>query len=218
MVPATERRPARLFASGSLYSAIGLKGDRMFLSVFEMFKVGIGPSSSHTMGPMVAAARFLDLLRDGRDRIPGAGAPAAVRCRLHGSLAYTGKGHATDRAVVLGLAGFLPDTLDADVAERTLAQIEREKTVRPEGLELAFDPEADIIFDRGPSLPQHTNGMVLEADDANGTLAHRAVYFSIGGGFVKTEAEMNAPDGGLGESDAAAVPYSFKSEIGRAHV
>lgn len=183
----------------------------MFLSVFEMFKVGIGPSSSHTMGPMVAAARFLDLLRDGRDRIPGAGAPAAVRCRLHGSLAYTGKGHATDRAVVLGLAGFLPDTLDADVAERTLAQIEREKMVRPEGLELAFDPERDIIFDRGPSLPQHTNGMVLEADDANGTLAHRAVYFSIGGGFVKTEAEMDATDRAIGEPGDAAVPYPFES-------
>src|SRR5690625_115557 len=211
MVPATERRPARLFASGSLYSAIGLKGDRMFLSVFEMFKVGIGPSSSHTMGPMVAAAQFLDVLREGRDRIPGAGAPAAVRCRLHGSLAYTGKGHATDRAVVLGLAGFLPDTLEMDAAERTLAQIDREKMVRPEGLELAFDPENDIIFDRGPSLPQHTNGMVLEADDANGTLAHREVYFSIGGGFVKTEAEMNAPEGAGDDSGGAAIPYPFAS-------
>ena len=78
----------------------------MFLSVFDIFKLGIGPSSSHTMGPMVAAGRFLDLLRNGADRIPGAGEAARLGARLHGSLAFTGKGHATDRAVILGLAGF----------------------------------------------------------------------------------------------------------------
>ncbi|HET7408743.1 MAG TPA: L-serine ammonia-lyase [Paracoccaceae bacterium] len=183
----------------------------MFLSVFDMFKIGVGPSSSHTMGPMIAAARFLDALREGRDRIPGAGAPAAVRCRLHGSLAYTGKGHATDRAVVLGLAGFRPDTLDAAAAEAALAGVAEEKTVRPEGLALAFDPARDIVFDRGPSLPQHTNGMVLEADDAAGNLAHRNVYFSIGGGFVKTEAEMRDSDRLVGEPGQAQVPYPFSS-------
>ena len=75
----------------------------MFLSVFDIFKIGVGPSSSHTMGPMVAAARFLEMLRQGTDRIPGSGAPARVACRLHGSLAFTGKGHATDRATILGL-------------------------------------------------------------------------------------------------------------------
>jgi L-serine dehydratase len=70
----------------------------MFLSVFDIFKVGVGPSSSHTMGPMVAAGRFLDALRADTDRVPGSGAPARLGCRLHGSLAFTGKGHATDRA------------------------------------------------------------------------------------------------------------------------
>ena len=76
----------------------------MFLSIFDIFKVGVGPSSSHTIGPMVAAGRFLDLLREGREIIPGAGTLARLGCTLHGSLAFTGKGHATDRAVILGLA------------------------------------------------------------------------------------------------------------------
>ena len=79
----------------------------MFLSVFDIFKIGIGPSSSHTMGPMVAAARFLDALRAGQDRIPGSGPAARIEARLHGSLAFTGKGHATDRAVDVGfISGF----------------------------------------------------------------------------------------------------------------
>lgn len=183
----------------------------MFLSVFDIFKIGIGPSSSHTMGPMVAAARFLDTLREGRDRIPGAGAPEAVRCRLHGSLAFTGKGHATDRAVVLGLAGFRPDTLDAAAAEAELARVAAEKTVRPEGLALRFDPAHDIVFDYGPPLEHHTNGMVLEADDARGNLAHRETYFSIGGGFVKTEAEMRASDRVVEHDGREQVPYPFAS-------
>jgi L-serine dehydratase len=181
----------------------------MFLSVFDIFKIGVGPSSSHTMGPMLAAARFLDALRE-EPRIPGAGAPVAVRCRLHGSLAFTGRGHATDRAVILGLAGFRPDTLDRDAAEAALAEIAREKVVRPEGLALAFDPDRDIVFDYGPALPLHTNAMVLEADDARGNLAHREIYYSIGGGFVKTEAEMRRSDRVV-EPDAAAVPYPFAS-------
>ncbi|WP_372893124.1 serine dehydratase beta chain, partial [Rhodosalinus sp.] len=87
----------------------------MFLSVFEMFKVGIGPSSSHTMGPMVAAGRFLDLLR------AAPFAAAGLRAHLHGSLAFTGVGHATDRAVILGLAGVLPETYEAEAAEAVLS-------------------------------------------------------------------------------------------------
>ena len=89
----------------------------MFLSVFDMFKIGIGPSSSHTMGPMVAAARFLDLLRATPFKVAG------IRASLHGSLAFTGVGHATDRAVILGLAGFLPESYDAVRAESVLAEI-----------------------------------------------------------------------------------------------
>src|SRR6056297_2686078 len=109
----------------------------MFISVLDLFKVGIGPSSSHTMGPMVAAARFLDTLR------ASPFSAAGLRARLHGSLAFTGVGHATDRAVILGLAGFRPEDYDADAADAALARIREEKAVRPEGLPpLSFDPGA----------------------------------------------------------------------------
>ncbi|WP_118132535.1 L-serine ammonia-lyase [Oceanicella sp. SM1341] len=180
----------------------------MFLSVFDMFKIGVGPSSSHTMGPMLAAARFLEALRGGRDRIPGAGAPAALRCTLHGSLAFTGKGHATDRAVTLGLMGYVPATLDASQAAAAEAALAQSHTLTPEGLpELAFDPARDIVFDYGPPLPGHANGMVLEAMDAAGNLALRETYYSVGGGFVLTERELERP----AEEAPRAVPYPFRS-------
>jgi len=181
----------------------------MFLSLFDIFKIGIGPSSSHTMGPMVAAARFLEVLRTG-ERIPGAGPAARLGCRLHGSLAFTGRGHASDRAVILGLAGFEPATYEAERAEAALAAIRETKRVAPPGLpELDFDPDADLVFDFGPPLPLHANALVLSAWDAEGHLHQRESYFSIGGGFVLTEAEM-AADGRLAAVDADdAVPYPF---------
>ena len=135
----------------------------MFLSVFDIFKIGVGPSSSHTMGPMLAAARFLDALRDGPDRVPGSGAAARLEASLHGSLAFTGKGHATDRAVILGLLGFVPDTLDPDEAERRLdrPRARPAASTSPASAPLAFDPEKGVVFDYGPPLPGHANGMVL---------------------------------------------------------
>ena len=181
----------------------------MFLSLFDIFKIGVGPSSSHTMGPMVAAARFLALLRGG-ERIPGAGPAARLGCRLHGSLAWTGSGHATDRAVILGLAGFEPATLDPETAEPALARIRAEKRIEVPGLgRLAFDPGADLVFDFGPPLPGHANALVLSALDAEDNLHMRETYFSIGGGFVLTQAELEA-DGQLDAVDAdGAVPYPF---------
>ena len=120
----------------------------MFLSVFDMFKVGIGPSSSHTMGPMVAAARFLDTLRASPFHFHG------LRASLHGSLAFTGVGHATDRATILGLAGFLPDTYDAEKADAAFARIRDTRVIEVPGLPpLAFDPLQDLHFDFGPALP-----------------------------------------------------------------
>ncbi len=182
----------------------------MFLSIFDIFKIGIGPSSSHTMGPMMAAARFLDTLRRGDRRIPGAGAVARIECRLHGSLAFTGKGHATDRAVILGLAGCLPDTLDPDEAEVIEARVRTEKRVAPEGLgEIAFDPERDLVFDYGPPLPGHANGMVLAAFDAAGNLHFRETYYSVGGGFVCTADELAREEGPRSSDAAADVPYPF---------
>jgi L-serine dehydratase len=143
----------------------------MFLSVFEIFKVGIGPSSSHTMGPMVAAGRFLDVLRASPFRAHG------LRASLHGSLAFTGVGHATDRAVILGLAGFLPDSYDAGRAEMALAAIRAAGRVEPPGLPpLAFDPARDLRFDYGPALPGHANGMILSATDAQGDVILSETY------------------------------------------
>jgi len=175
----------------------------MFLSVFDMFKVGIGPSSSHTMGPMAAAAAFLDQLRNSPFTAHG------LRASLHGSLAFTGVGHATDRAVILGLAGFLPDTYDAGKAEAALVNIRAQKTVMPDGLSaLAFDPSADLLFDYGAPLPGHANGLILMATDAQGDVILQETFYSIGGGFVLTEAELSA---GKDSDDGAPVPYPFKS-------
>ena len=136
----------------------------MFLSALDIFKVGVGPSSSHTVGPMVAAGRFLDALRSGKDRIPGSGAAARLGCRLHGSLAFTGKGHATDRAVTLGLLGFAPADFDAAAAAAALERLQATGRLRSEGLpELGYVPERDLVFDYGPALPGHANGLVLSA-------------------------------------------------------
>ncbi|WP_112312225.1 L-serine ammonia-lyase [Pseudogemmobacter bohemicus] len=177
----------------------------MFLSVFDMFKVGIGPSSSHTMGPMVAGARFLDRLRGSPFQVKG------VRAVLHGSLAFTGVGHATDRATVLGLAGFEPESYDHDKAEAALAQIRATKTVTPPGLPaLVFDPANDLSFDFGPSLPGHANGMVLKATDAEGDVIFEEIYYSIGGGFVLTAGELADLAGG-GSKVKADVPWPFES-------
>ena len=175
----------------------------MFLSVFDMFKIGVGPSSSHTMGPMVAAARFLDRLRASPFAAHG------LRASLHGSLAFTGVGHATDRATILGLAGFVPESYDHATAEASLAEIRETKSLRPEGLgRLAFDPDADLAFDYGPALPGHANGMILMATDAQGDVILQETYYSVGGGFVLTEAELAA---GKDSDEGAPVPYPFKS-------
>jgi L-serine dehydratase len=175
----------------------------MFLSVFDMFKVGIGPSSSHTMGPMVAANRFLDLMRASPFEFTG------LRASLHGSLAFTGVGHATDRATILGLAGFQLETYDADAAEQALQAIHSSGTVSPVGLgTLAFDPAKDLTFDYDRFLPGHTNGMILMATDAQGDVTLQQIYYSIGGGFVMTEEELAA---GKATDEGAPVPYPFKS-------
>ncbi len=174
----------------------------MFLSVFEMFKIGIGPSSSHTMGPMVAAARFLDHLRGLPFRVAG------VRAVLHGSLAFTGVGHATDRAVILGLAGFRPDAYDAERADAALQEITASGQVHVDGLgPLRFDPSRDLVFDYGPPLAGHANGLVLMGTDAQGDVIAQETYYSIGGGFVVTAAELATP----ATASGPAVPYPFET-------
>ena len=181
----------------------------MFLSVFELFKIGIGPSSSHTVGPMVAARRFLELA--GGRSLPHAG---RLNVRLHGSLAFTGKGHGTDRAVVLGLAGETPSDIDPDRVDDILAAMAAGGLITlTSGNVLAFDPTRDCVFDFGPALPGHSNGMVFRIlDDDNNTLLSET-YYSIGGGFVQSEAERLAT---LAVDKMAAkpkpdVPYPFSN-------
>ncbi|HBD90035.1 MAG: L-serine ammonia-lyase [Rhodobacteraceae bacterium GWE1_64_9] len=175
----------------------------MFLSVFDMFKVGIGPSSSHTMGPMVAAARFLATLKASPFHAHG------LRASLHGSLAFTGVGHATDRATILGLAGFEPASYDHDKAEAALAQIHATRQITPPGFgALAFDPKTDMIFDYGPALPGHANGMILRATDTEGDVILEETYYSIGGGFVLTAGELAA---GAASAGGSPIPYPFET-------
>jgi L-serine dehydratase len=175
----------------------------MFLSVFDMFKIGIGPSSSHTMGPMVAANRFLDEMRASPFEFGG------IKGSLHGSLAFTGVGHATDRATILGLAGFQADTYDLEKAEATLANINDTGTITPPDLPtLKFYPKDDLVFDYGPALSGHANGMILMATDAQGDVILQRTYYSIGGGFVLTAEEL---DEGKATEEGAPVPYPFKS-------
>ncbi|MEM5478152.1 L-serine ammonia-lyase [Pacificibacter sp. AS14] len=185
----------------------------MFLSTFDVLKIGIGPSSSHTMGPMVAAVRFLDELHNRNLIIPGAGKLHRLGARLHGSLAFTGKGHATDRAIILGFCGFLPETLDPDAAVEIEAQVRREKTVHPDGHSpLRFDPESDLVFDWGPPLEGHANGLTLSAYDTVGNLYQTRTFFSIGGGFILTAEELKASKNPPKDRRASqAFPYPFST-------
>ena len=175
----------------------------MFLSVFDMFKIGVGPSSSHTMGPMVAAARFLDLMRASPFQFAG------LRASLHGSLAFTGVGHATDRATILGLLGFTPETYDHAQAEASLQELDKLQCITPNDLpSLHFDPKTDLVFDYDTPLPGHANGMTLMALDAQGDVTLRQVYYSIGGGFVMTAEELAS---GKAKDEGPPVPYPFKT-------
>ncbi|MGA0602299.1 L-serine ammonia-lyase [Caulobacter sp. KR2-114] len=175
------------------------------VSVFDLFKLGVGPSSSHTMGPMTAAGRFVDWLRtNGRlDRVH------RIEVTLYASLALTGRGHATDRAVILGLAGFVPASLDPDAGEAVLAAIAREGRLALGGVrEIAFDAARDLVWAGRERLPQHPNALTFAAFDAAGGELGRRAYFSIGGGFVRDEDEIgrNDPDEATDPS-----PYAFES-------
>jgi L-serine dehydratase len=175
----------------------------MFLSTFDIFKIGIGPSSSHTMGPMTAASRFLTELRAVGET------PDRLGVSLHGSLAFTGRGHATDRAVILGLIGLLPATLDPDRAETLEAEVRRSGTVRPPHLPtMTFVPERDLVFDYGPPLPGHANGLVFRAFNAAGDEILARTYYSIGGGFVAEESELGSA---RKSAPPAQCPYPFQT-------
>ena len=174
----------------------------MFLSVFELFKIGIGPSSSHTMGPMTAAGYFLEEIKDLQD-------VKRITVSLHGSLAFTGKGHATDRAVLLGLAGEDPAKVDPDCIEDMVSKIQQEKSVSPSGHPTYdFDPDRDLIFDYRTVLRTHSNGMTFCAWSEDSRKIHMQVYFSIGGGFVVDNERLKALEHKK-KTRAARVPYPF---------
>jgi len=165
----------------------------MFLSVFDVFKIGIGPSSSHTMGPMSAAGRFLDELQSGTWPRARQAQPAAITASLHGSLAFTGIGHGSDRAVILGLAGENPRDVDPDQMDAIIAKVRDTGRIEPPGHPAyRFRPAVDLVLDTKTPLPGHPNGMQFCAFDTDGQLLLRRIYFSVGGGFVVSQDELLA--------------------------
>ncbi|KQQ97492.1 L-serine ammonia-lyase [Massilia sp. Leaf139] len=170
----------------------------MDMSVFDLFKIGIGPSSSHTVGPMVAARRFL-LECGPLDSAVG------VEAHLYGSLALTGVGHATDKAVVLGLMGETPQDIDPDTVEDKLAEAELDGVLRLLGSkEVPFTMRANLVWHKQSSLPEHPNGMRFVLQLADGSVIER-IFYSVGGGFITAAGESQRP----AETTGAPVPFPF---------
>ncbi len=175
-------------------------------SLFDLYKIGVGPSSSHTMGPMRAACRFARELND-RGLLPRV---ARVRAELYGSLALTGKGHATDRAVLLGLAGHEPATIDPAAIEPTVLAIRSSHALPLAAIHsIPFAEETDLLFERETMYPpgahtQHPNGLRLTAYDAIHAILETRTYFSIGGGFIVEDGVDPAS-----EKPQAPVPFPF---------
>jgi L-serine dehydratase len=184
----------------------------MFLSVFDVFKIGVGPSSSHTMGPMSAAVRFLDEIA-GPDWVRPAGAKVAqIKASLHGSLAFTGVGHGTGRAVILGLTGELPDQVDPDRMDAIIDGVEKNRMIDPPGHPgYHFDPKTDLVFDKKNPLPGHANGMTFSAYDRDGQMLLRRIYYSVGGGFVVSDTELEAMKSAKKAAVDKTVPYPFRN-------
>ncbi|MEN9974978.1 MAG: hypothetical protein RLZZ282_984 [Verrucomicrobiota bacterium] len=177
----------------------------MSLSALDLFTIGVGPSSSHTVGPMRAACRFVRSLET-------AGLTARVtrlRCDLYGSLAATGKGHGTDTAVMLGWLGEEPETVDVNAIPALLEEIRFTQQLRvPWGASLHFEKKRDLDFKRLKPLPMHPNGMHLMALDAEDAPVFEEVYYSLGGGFIATESEMKQP-----AADDIPLPYPFTNAV-----
>lgn len=173
----------------------------MKTSLFELFKIGIGPSSSHTVGPMRAARRFACALADTGllERV------ARVRVELFGSLALTGMGHGTDRGILLGLLGKQPDEVDPVDIQKTVNGIRETQTIALLGSKSVIFRHEDLIWNKNALLPGHSNGMRFTALDAEGATLARREYYSVGGGFVREEGQDDSGD------DKAAVPYPFRS-------
>ncbi len=185
----------------------------MNYSVFEVFRIGIGPSSSHTVGPMSAVNRFLNELNN-QSLIEQV---AHIKVHLYGSLALTGIGHGTDTAVLIGLLGQVPQTVDPTTIAPLIARIKSDHQLQLFGKHsIRFDNAKDLIFHHGKFLPEHPNGMMLETFNATGDLIYTNTYFSIGGGAVLSLAEIRATEMTANteltvEKTADKTPYSFNS-------
>jgi L-serine dehydratase len=183
----------------------------MNTSLFELFKIGIGPSSSHTVGPMRAALRFVR-------ELPTLNGIARVQAELYGSLAHTGLGHATDRAILLGLSGQQPDRVDPSAVEGMIEYIRAAHSLMLNGLHtVSFVESTDLVFHRDLMHPpraeadtSHPNGMRFTAFDGSGFVVARKVFYSVGGGFILSAAEL-APDPDEKQVSPRQVPYPFKS-------
>ena len=183
----------------------------MFISVLELFKIGIGPSSSHTIGPMVAARDFAT-----RSISCVAAKPPAmdifIRCTLKGSLAFTGKGHATDRAVTLGVHGYRAEDLAGEDVDALIDRIWSKRVINeqnPPGIR--FSPVENILFDQGEPLTEHPNGMIFDLVSTSGDILLSETYFSIGGGFITTQSEIQKVVAPLKMESAESCPYPFDS-------
>ena len=178
----------------------------MHISVFDIFKIGIGPSSSHTVGPMRAAKRFVErLVADGQLDLT-----TSVKVELFGSLGFTGKGHGSDRAIILGLEGEEPATVDVDSVAARVARVAETKQISLLGQRtVALDPATQLVFHRREKLPLHSNGMRFTALDATGARIVERIFYSVGGGFVVDG--VGAPADGSVPAEQVVVPYPFNS-------
>ncbi|WP_159834956.1 L-serine ammonia-lyase [Burkholderia sp. 8Y] len=173
----------------------------MTISVLDLFKIGIGPSSSHTVGPMRAAAQFAQQLRQNGQL----DAVSRVTVDLYGSLGATGKGHGSDKAVLLGLEGASPETVEVDSVDTRIGEIRSGGSLRLAGTrDIAFDVKGDLTFNRR-ALPFHPNGLRFAAFDGSATLVRDETFFSIGGGFIVKE---DQPDLAAGQTAAVALPFT----------
>jgi len=179
------------------------------LSVFELFRVGIGPSSSHTVGPMRAAGMFVHALAEkgALERV------ASVRVELFGSLGATGHGHGSVPAVVLGLLGHEPETVDPRSCQPLLGEVRQSgRLALPGGPTIGFDPDEDVVLHRRKALPAHSNGMVFTARDQAGAELSCRTYYSVGGGFIADE-RLSGPEKVVADPTPVAFPFSSGAEL-----
>ncbi|MFT3805813.1 L-serine ammonia-lyase [Arenimonas sp.] len=182
----------------------------MAVSTFDLFKIGIGPSSSHTVGPMRAAARFVSRWLEEKGELTRT---ARLRAEVFGSLALTGRGHGTDKAVLMGLEGHWPNQIDPDIIPAALERIRSEKKIRLLGKhEIAFDEKNDLIMNKRQKLPFHTNGMRFTAYDGEGREIATRDYYSVGGGFVVNQDEA-AEDRIVADTTDLAYPFHSGAEL-----